>query len=583
MELRRVLGRVLPFLAPLALLLTLAVACGDDATSTPRPTATQPAATSTPIPTPTIAPTPTSTPIPGPVGMLSYGVVELGPTRCIPDQQSAPQQEIHIQMSLIETMLGTDPDGTLLNDRLLDAWTVSPNGQVWTLNLREDVPFHKGYGEFTVDDVLWTIERGSIEGSSSARAGIIKGYFFPEAGSQTKVDSHTLELDIGEPNWQVLVHMQAPWTGAMGMFSKAQFDDVGADQMALNCVGTGPFEFMEHKQGSFMRLQAVEDHYRKTPNFAEFTILEIPEESTRIANFQTGNLDVMQMSNESRGALEGVSGAQFISQPYGRQLMVLVRGQFYSEEREGYDADLPYVSADPNTGTAEWEKARKVREAMSLAIDRESLIEHILGGSGSVPPPWGWVTHEANMQEIASLQYDYDPERARQLLSDAGYADGFNMDFQITPSIPEADTVGEAVLSMWDAVGISTSASKLPYSTVRPGMVARTMNAPELQAYGSKQENILVYPTSINTAANWNSGVEHPFIDEKIAEGMATMDPEARWEISREISQFIYDNWLHFPIVVVNITWPVGPNIKVWDFMGAFSDNPTNWENVEPS
>jgi ABC-type transport system substrate-binding protein len=486
-------------------------------------------------------------------------------------------------MSMIETMLGTASDGTILNDRLLDTWSVSPNGHVWTLNLTKNVPFHKGYGDFTADDVLWTIERGSIEGTSSARAKLIRAYFFPETGSQEKVDNHTLKLDIGEPNWQVLVHMQAPWTGAMGIFSKAQFDDVEADQMALNCVGTGPFEFMEHKQGSFMRLQAVEDHYRKTPNFAELTVWEIPEESTRIANFQTGKLDIMQMSNESMAAIENVSGIQFISQPYGRQLMILVRGQFYSEPREGYDPDRPWVSADTDPASAEWEKARKVREAMSLALDRQSLIDHILGGAGSIPPPWGWVTHEGQMKEIADLKYEYNPDRARQLLTEAGYSNGFTMDFQITPSIPESVTVGEAVLSMWDAVGIKTKATKLPYSTVRPGMVARTMNWPELQAYGSKQENILVYPTSINTAANWNSGVEHPFIDAKIQEGLATTDPDARWAVAREISQFIYYNWLHFPIVVVNVTWPVGPKVKPWDFMGAFSDNPTNWEYIELS
>ena len=203
---------------------------------------------------------------------------------------------------------------------------------------------------------------------------------------------------------------------------------------------------------------------------------EIPEESTRVANFQAGRLDSFQMAFDSKGAMDQVEGIRYIAVPNGATEHLGFYGNWYvghgeadfGERRPGYDPDLPWVSASPDVNSPEWEQARKVREALSIAIDRDLIVETLLGGEGSAQPLWMWENKLEFLDEDLRT-IPYDPERAMQLLEEAGYPDGFEI--TLTPSIrgvaAEVEAC-EAISEMWEEIGDRHYHPAGPLSDPRP-------------------------------------------------------------------------------------------------------------------
>ena len=117
---------------------------------------------------------------------------------------------------------------------------------------------------------------------------------------------------------------------------------------------------------------------------------------------------------------------------------------------------LPWVSCDPDTGSADWEKARKVREAMAISIDRQKLVNNLAFGDGRPSFHQYWHGHDSRLKQqgLESLTFEYDPDRAWQLLTEAGYPDGVELDMTLTEaSVAGPIAVGEAVATMWEEVG----------------------------------------------------------------------------------------------------------------------------------
>ena len=169
-------------------------------------------------------------------------------------------------------------------------------------------------------------------------------------------------------------------------------ESLGRDAASRQLVGTGPWEMVENTTGQSWKFKAVEDHYRKTPFFAEMTFFEIPEESTRIANFQTGKIDTFGASPDTIPILADIPDTKFMSQAGVSESHIGLYGQYYIEPANGEDPlpaynpdELPWVSSDPDPDSAEWERARKVREALAISIDRDLLREELLHGEGTTP------------------------------------------------------------------------------------------------------------------------------------------------------------------------------------------------------
>ena len=141
--------------------------------------------------------------------------------------------------------------------------------------------------------------------------------------------------------------------------SKKQTDELGVEAASEQIAGTGPWEIVDHHTTEFWRMEAVEDHWRQTPYFAELVFWEIPEESARVAGCQTGQLDTFLMSFDTIPLVEAVEGARLMSIPNAVDMRLRIYGNWYPipgvEARADYDPNLPWVSAGPDVNSPEWE------------------------------------------------------------------------------------------------------------------------------------------------------------------------------------------------------------------------------------
>ena len=580
----------------LAALLVVAVSCGGAAEPTTEPGAlaptvaaptqaptaqalSQPATTAPGIQTAPAAETPvpqaraTATPTPAaptmsmPEGTLNIGYKELGAFGAHPKLTSSSVID-YVGYISGEGLLTVNAVGDFL-PKLAMEWSVSPDGLVWTFKLEEGVHFHKGYGEMTAEDVLWSILQAAGENSVSAFVSHYRRLWKNEDGYVKAIDDHTIEVHTGVTQYDMLLTLSRPWTGIV--VSKKQFGEQGDDEASRNAAGTGPWEILEHKTGEFWKFGAIEEHWRKSPNFAELVLWEIPEESTRVANFQVGKLDTMLMAIDSKRAIADVPGTRFMRVEGGASEQLNITGNWYvgvgtEAERPGYDPDLPWVSSNPDPTSAEWETARKVREALAISIDRQLIVDTLLGGEGKPLVMWGWET-ESSIERLDPdiREWPYDPGRAMQLLNEAGYGDGFEIN--VTPhirDIPAETEACEAVATMWEQIGIRTKIQKVAFESIVPKLRARSQVGATCHGGPTRFDPLTISSIIYPSTSGVSLGFDHPFVDGKLANAINIVDRDARFEVMNEVHRFAYENALAAGLYIVNLIWPLGPKIDDW-------------------
>jgi peptide/nickel transport system substrate-binding protein len=457
-------------------------------------------------------------------------------------------------------------DGAI-ESMLAESWSVSSDFTTWTFKIRKGVEFHKGYGEMTSEDVVWSHKMGA-ESERHPRATLIGNMWFNENGSLETPDDYTVVLNTGAAFSDIV--MLEPITNPrccnVWIASKKQHEEAGEEEATRNTATTGPWEIQDWRTGEFWKLAAVEDHWRKTPFFAEMTIWEVPEESARVAGFQTGNLDTFAMSMDAIPLVEAMEGAKLMQVPDSGQGSIHFYGQAYTDgERGGYHPDLPWVSTDPDITSDEWAKARNVRLALSIAIDRQLLVDTLLAGFGHPMAVWNWGgPAEARLE--SDMVWDFDPDRSRELLADAGYPDGFSI--TLTPSIRNAPAeveVCEAIMQMWEDIGLDVTFQRIPYSALRPTLVGRTYE-------GATCHALFIRLAPVEALANYQAksvfhyGVDHPWLEEKIPLVQTSVAKAEREVLELEVARFTFDNVLaQVGLFTFDNIWAVGPKLEPWD------------------
>ena len=163
--------------------------------------------------------------------------------------------------------------------------------------------------------------------------------------------------------------------------------EAAAKEASKDIAATGPWVIDSHDSGRVWRFKAVQDHWRQTPYFDEFNMWSIPEEATRVAGFQSGELDIMEMAFDSLPAVEGVEGTEIVAWPNAGQAGLNIYGQTYGVDKEGnayehLNCENAWVSCDEDPTSEEWMNAVKVKKAMAIAINREEIVETLLSGFG---------------------------------------------------------------------------------------------------------------------------------------------------------------------------------------------------------
>ena len=455
----------------------------------------------------------------------------------------------------------------LLNASVAD-WQFTADALI--LTIRDDVPWHDTqYGMLTVEDVLWSMERASASGTLWTRAEALTTNYKVDEISQTGPNEITMPWNMRDLRWRTVPR-------DLTLQSKKMFDDIGAERMNLEPMGSGPYRVTSHQSDDHINLEAVADHWRETP-FVEFIdVLEVPEETIRVAMLGNGEADVIQMGLPSVDSVKRVNGAQLLVGPAtgltGAQ--IVPTGQYYQTvDGNGDPTDrtpltqLPWVGEDPADGL-------KVRRALAMAIDRAAIVETVLGGLGQEHYLWnlgpGHPRWTDQMQEEWGI--DYDVEAAKELLADAGYPNGFDFDFFIPSGLSSTlEQVCQSMIPMFQDIGLSPKVDTSAYSSVRPRMLARTMDM--VWCWLESGWNVDPDPLyRFSTAAVWNPGIEYPEPMAFESRILGSTEAEDAWSI-------ILDEWLPWfndnlpTFQTVGYTSPVGASSKIesWD-MRVHSD-----------
>ena len=614
------------------ILLAMIIACGEEATDTPAPAAATPApavatpaspsaatqapataataapaATVAPASTPVAAPTQAAVPTPAMMeltGTFDFSVPEMGPPNFgLSIQDYQPQKTDGVTTH--EAMFGTETEANIVAPRLVAEWEVDPAGLVYTFHLREGVPWHTNYGEwgnFDADDFIYTWTDVATPGAPHPIAGGSRRTFTCEGCEMVKLDDYTVQLTRPKPTIEITWHSRMPVGASLSMHSKKHYDAVGVDQDNLESVGTGPWVLTSATSGVDRRFEAVQNHWNKTPEFANMIWHEISEESTRLAGFLTGALDSGSFTLESIQAIkdEDRSDVKFMTFSGAAHAYINLLGQQYYTDHphhlpdangdiripivdNAFDCSFAWVSCDANTDTEEWDKARKVRQAMNHAIDRQKLVNNIALGEGQPLAHIYWPSHDARMAQngLDQLTFEYDVDKAKSLLEEAGYGGGFEIDMALTlRPVPGAVENAEAVCTMWLAVGIECDLQVRPFSEFRPTLVSRSAKGANSQASVSTFEPLRLWQILMNSTNSINFGFEHPDWQNMMDDALATIDGEQRWEKQAEMTRWLYEHAITIVTFSVNQVFPLGPEVDPWRPQAGTYDWLSNFEYV---
>src|SRR2546426_2029339 len=503
-----------------------------------------------------------------PEGTLTVAVATFGNERWLPHLY--PGAEDVVLKPMMENLLSRDLTTGALTPMLAERWEVLDGGKIWRFFLRKGVQFHDGRGEFTAEDVKFTFATIAREGSANGLAPefrLIKS------------------MDIEDP-YTIAFHFEKPFVAfgnkvTQGLFASSAFihskhyiETAGEDGAERHPVGTGPWKFVEHVRGDRIVYEAVENHWRAVPHFKRMVFLKVPEPATRMAMLRAGSVDVIEIGGEYVEELQKV-GVRTLTMPNVAWLLVLLGGQWSTQPT--YDPKVPWALPDA-------ERARKVRLALNLAVDKQAIMRQVLGGLGSVLGSWLTYPTDPWATEALMQPYSYDPAKARALLAEAGYPNGFEVTMNLTawPGRGYLPDVGEAVATYWEKVGIKVKRRPVDRAVFSADFRARAYSGVTL-AYAAPLVGPEPWEIVIRggyTKAALNLFMEHPKLDEFIDR----LSTEANYKERVRIMRAERGPWLHeyMPAVSIGATHAiagVGPKVGEWPLIAGHMGF-HNWEYV---
>ena len=554
--------------------------------------------------TPTAAPAPDAV-MPGkvePYDVLDVGHPELGVMIFVLKNQPYQAFRFTNNMGSHETFFATAPDGSQI-PRVVKDWATeeTPEGTTYTFHLQEGIKWHEGlgdWGDLTVDDVLFSVENISSEGTPHAAAGGIRRIFGCDECQLTKIDDLTLELKRPSATFEITWHIKHPTESVMAVHSKQHYETVGEDKANLQPVGTGPWEVTDFRADEFIRMKAVRDHWRRVPEWDEMEWVSITEESTRFANFITGVLDIGKFTLESVNAIkdEALPDVKYMTLPGSLLEYVVITGQQYNLDHpshhpdadgkvrvplgdDPFDCSVAWVSCDRAVNSEEWQQALKVRKAMSLAIDRQKLVNSLAFGEGRPRSVLFWTGHETRFNQLGldELVHPYDPDEAQRLLAEAGYPEGFEIEMTLGfRGVEQA----KSVCTMWESVDISCVQRQVNFGSYRPTLVSRVAKGTWGLTLAPQIEPLWIMTLFHDSNNSLNVGFEHPDFQALMDEANTLIDDDARFAKQAEMSRWIFENVMLLPTFEAAAVWPLGPEVDAWEQMAGSPVLLSNWEDV---
>ena len=342
-----------------------------------------------------------------------------------------------------------DADGnSKIVPSLAESWDISDDGLEYTFHLRQGVKFHNG-NDFTAEDVAYTFHRMlTVEGGVNTEfIDQIKGADELLAGETDTlegvevVDDYTIKVTLKEPFAGFLASISSPGVSIYDSeATEAAGDQFGMDPAVT--VGTGPFEFSSWSFNNQLVLTRNEDYWKGASGLPGVVIKIIPDTETQSMMFESGELDILDLDYAA-------DSVDRFTETYPDQIV------------QGPRVGIVYFTMNFNK---EPFQDVRVRKAVQMSIDRQAILDALYGGRGQVEQgifPHGLIGFNPDQEEIK-----YDPEAAKALLAEAGYADGFDMEIAADSSASDTMTMAlEIVSDQLAEVGIRAEIKNYDEST----------------------------------------------------------------------------------------------------------------------
>ena len=395
----------------------------------------------------------------------------------------------------------SDGEGASLLPQLAESWEMSEDALTYTFYLRQGVTFHHGT-PFTAKDVAFTVDR-----LLDPALGLGSHPLFSSVDRTEIVDDHTIVFHLNRPSVTLPFVVSSPGTQILP-------HDRTDEQRNTEPSGTGPFRLVEYVPGERTLFARNESYWDEgLPYVDELHFLEIPEVATQIASLTSGTVDVIaQLGIENVAALADTQGVQ---------------------TQEGSHGTYPVFAMKVNE--APFDDVR-VRQAFKHAIDRNTMHQVILQGRGAVLNDQPVMPVSPLWADVPALEYDV--EKARALLVEAGYADGLEISIPIAEVLPRIVDTAVVMQGMLKEVGITLNLNRVPIGNY---WAEHYMQTPFFVSYWpsiSEPDNQLSLGFMTGSSSN-ESGWSDPRVDALINESRGEGDLTKRKEKLAEIQQII--------------------------------------------
>ena len=450
--------------------------------------------------------------------------------------------------NIFEGLVEYEASSTEIKPCLAESWDVSEDGKEIVFHLRKGIKFHDGT-DFNADAVVFSFERQYNPEHPHHQYGewAYWGYMFSDIDRAEKIDDYTVKIVLSEPNASIMTSL-AMFT--VCIVSPANAEKYGEDAFRYPC-GTGPFKFVEWVKDDHITLEANEDYWRGRPKIDKIIFRVIPDPSARLLSLEVGEIHGMEYPNPADfDRIKANPDLVLMSEP-GMNIgyMAMNTGYGYIDANQNGIKD-PDEPLEKTPGYFEPLTKKEVRQAINMAIDKEAIVRDIFMGTASVAkngmPPF-MLGYNDEIED-----YPYDPARAKELLAEAGYPDGFEVTLYVMPvSRPymfDPPKIGEAIQSYLAAVGIKVNLYQVDWATYLQETEAGMHQMCLLGWTGDNgdPDNFLNVLYGLNACSIGTAG-NHAFYtneenQELLTKALRTYDVEKRAEYYKKAQELIHED-----------------------------------------